>query len=267
MRIRLILSASDPCRSVIPVNYQYPLSSWIYHTIAESNHEFADFLHNSGFTGGNKTYKLFTFSQLTFPLKGFRVEKDRLHILNGQCKLDISFMVPAAVEHFIAGVFKNQHFTLADQLSQTSFTVSSVEVLTEPLFNGSIKLRLISPMVIGKQVAGRNTAEYLAPDHVDYIRILTDNLVHKYAAALQAGLLPSTKVANGPEPLIQSEVINTPRRWGITIKANTPSQTKIIGYTYDFKLSAPTDLIRTGYLCGFGEKNALGMGCVEEISA
>jgi len=265
MRLRLLLSTVDSHNKIIPVNYQYPISAMIYHTIAEGNHPFAEFLHNSGFSSENKNYKLFTFSQLRFPPKGFRVEDDRLHILSNQFSLDVSFMVPAAVEHFIAGLFKSRHFSLGDVKSQAQLIVNSVEVLPEPLFENSIKLHCLSPVVIGKQVENRNTAEYLAPGHVDYNRILTENLIRKYTAAIQSGFINPSKEIAGFEPVVSTEVINTPRRWGITIKANTPSQTKIIGYTFDFLLTAPPDLIRTGYLCGFGEKNALGMGCVEVI--
>ncbi|HPG32809.1 MAG TPA: CRISPR-associated endoribonuclease Cas6 [Lentimicrobium sp.] len=266
MRLSITLTATDPIHRTIPVNYQYPLSAWIYHTIGEGNHAFARFLHDTGFINGTKKYKLFTFSQLSFPSRGFKVEQDRLRIISQQCSFVISFMVPAAIEHFVAGIFTHQHFTLGDHISQTPFQVSAVEVLPEPEFCEHIKLRLVSPLVIGKQVEHCPTAEYLAPDHPDYCQILTDNLIRKYTTLLQAGLISSRPELVSSIPTVKTEILNTPRKWGIIIKAHTPAQTKIIGYTYDFSLTAPAELIKTGYLCGFGEKNALGMGCVEEIS-
>ena len=40
-------------------------------------------------------------------------------------------------------------------------------------------------------------------------------------------------------------------------------QTKVKGYLFDFELMAPKDLMRLGFLGGFGEKNSsLGMGMV-----
>ncbi|MCB9016775.1 MAG: CRISPR-associated endoribonuclease Cas6 [Lentimicrobiaceae bacterium] len=266
MRLSITLTATDPIHRTIPVNYQYPLSAWIYHTIGEGNHAFARFLHDTGFINGTKKYKLFTFSQLSFPSRGFKVEQDRLRIISQQCSFVISFMVPAAIEHFVAGIFTHQHFTLGDHISQTPFQVSAVEVLPEPEFCEHIKLRLVSPLVIGKQVEHCPTAEYLAPDHPDYCQILTDNLIRKYTTLLQAGLISSRPELVSSIPTVKTEILNTPRKWGIIIKAHTPAQTKIIGYTYDFSLTAPAELIKTGYLCGFGEKNALGMGCVEEIT-
>jgi len=265
MRLRLILTVTDIINKTIPVNYQYPLSSWIYHTIAEGNHEFAEYLHDTGFTSGSKSYKLFTFSQLSFPPKGFKVEKDRLHILARECSFIISFMVPTAIENFITGLFANQHFVLGDQISKTSFKVSAVEALPDPVFSNNMKLRFISPLVIGKQTEHCPTAEYLSPEHDSFNQILGDNLIHKYAAAIQAGLILIKKGAPDLEATINTNLLNTPRKWGITIKANTTAQTKIIGYTFDFRLTAPVELIKIGYWCGFGEKNAMGMGCVEAI--
>lgn len=265
MRLRLILSTTDAIEKTIPVNYQYPLSSWIYHTIAEGNHEFSRFLHDTGFISGVKSYKLFTFSQLTFPPKGFRVENDRLHILGNKCYLIISFMAPSAVEHFIRGIFANQEFTISDQLSRASFKVNNVEILPEPVFSNSMNLRCISPVVIGKHVEQCKTAEYLAPGHISFNQILGDNLIHKFTAAVQAGLMTIPPVNTDLNSELSAEVLKKPRKWGVTIKANTPAQTKIIGYTFDFRIIAPSELIQTGYICGFGEKNAMGMGCVELI--
>jgi CRISPR-associated endoribonuclease Cas6 len=263
MRIRLILEVTNPGKTIIPVNYQYPFSAWIYRTIAEGNHEFAAFLHNSGFSNGTKSFKLFTFSQLNFPPGGFKVSGDRLNLLSRQCNFVLSFMVPAAVEHFITGLFKNQRFTLGDQLTQVPFAVTSVEVIPEPVFTTEAIFKTTSPVVVGKTIDGSRSAEFLSPEHADYERILTGNLIHKYTAAINSALLLPGKDLTIQEPEFGFKLLNTPRKRGITIKEGTPAQTKIIGYTYDFKFKAPVDLIRTGYLCGFGEKNATGLGCVE----
>lgn len=267
MRIELILNTTDKDKSTIPVNYQYPLSAWIYRTISEGNHEFAAFLHNKGFITGTKSYKLFTFSQLHFPPRGFKVEGDRLTILSGECKLVLSFMVPDAVNHFVAGLFKNQRFTLGDQISQTPLIVSRVEVLTDPVFPSDEKFKCISPVIVGKTIEGSRTAEYLSPEQPDFEKILFENLIHKYSAAVVSGLLKPEIDAITDIPVMNFRLLNTPRKWGITIKDGSPNQTKIIGYTFDFNIQAPIELIRVGYFCGFGEKNALGMGCAALINS
>lgn len=47
--MRFKLDIVVPINSIIPINYQYELSSWIYHVI-NCDKEFADWLHNKGFT-------------------------------------------------------------------------------------------------------------------------------------------------------------------------------------------------------------------------
>lgn len=263
MRLILHLTTENLHQQSIPVNYQYPLSAWIYHTIAEGNHEFARFLHDTGFTGANKSYKLFTFSQLQFPTRGFKVEGDRMKILAGECRLVISFMVPQIMEHFITGLFKGQAFSLGDTISRAYLKVAAVEALPTPVFSSFMKMKTISPVVVSLQENGCKTATYIEPTHAEYSRLLADNLINKYAAAVQAGLiLPHAPDKEADTELIV-KVLNTPRSRLILIKAGTPAETRIKGYTFDFEISAPVELIKTAFYAGLGEKNALGMGCLE----
>ena len=50
MRFSLNLSLVDRNRNVLPDNYQYELSSWIYKVINHSDPAFAEWLHNRGFS-------------------------------------------------------------------------------------------------------------------------------------------------------------------------------------------------------------------------
>jgi CRISPR-associated endoribonuclease Cas6 len=48
----------------ITLNYQYPLSAAIYKIISRADEAYATFLHQQGYSHGNKSFKLFTFSDL-----------------------------------------------------------------------------------------------------------------------------------------------------------------------------------------------------------
>lgn len=76
MRFNLNLSLTDRNRSVLPVNYQYELSSWIYKVINQSDPVFAKWLHDRGFSNDNKQFRLFTFSNLMVPQ--YEIAGDRL---------------------------------------------------------------------------------------------------------------------------------------------------------------------------------------------
>ncbi len=55
--------------SLVPFNYQYPLSAAIYKIIQSADHAFAAFLHDTGYGKGHKSFKLFTFSDIKTPFR------------------------------------------------------------------------------------------------------------------------------------------------------------------------------------------------------
>jgi CRISPR-associated endoribonuclease Cas6 len=259
MHIAIEFEPVDTRQRILPLNYQYPLSAWIYKTIHEGNHEFADFLHNHGFSSGTRAYKFFTFSMLRFQRGGFKISNDRLEITSGNVWLELSFLIPDALKHFVSGIFQNQRLTLGDKHSQVPFAVKSVQVQPLPVFTECMTFGTLSPLIISKDVTGSRNAQYLKPADGDFERIFFDNLLRKSVAATGAGLIncPDDKLQHD----LKLEILSEPKKKGINIKSGTPMQTKVIGYMFDFRLTAPSELIKLGYLAGFGEKNSLGMGC------
>jgi CRISPR-associated endoribonuclease Cas6 len=63
MRFCLTLQSTGTI-NILPVNYQYELSGWIYKTLHFGNPEFSEWLHNHGYVDGNKKFRFFTFSGL-----------------------------------------------------------------------------------------------------------------------------------------------------------------------------------------------------------
>lgn len=261
MRFRLTLTLDQSKPATLPVNYQYPLSAWMYRTIHEGNNEFADFLHKKGYEVGKKAFKFFTFSMLGFPEGGFRLSGDRLQMLSDSCTLEVSFLAPEAMQHFIGGLFGNQKCTIGDKKSRVSFKVTSVETSALPSFTRVMEFKTLSPVLVSMAEAGKHHAAYLAPDSPFYGKLLFDNLLAKYAAALQSGIIQPDGIVQQEEPDFRFTLLNEPRMKGLTIKQGTPFESKIIGYQYRFRVEAPLSLIRLGYLAGFGEKNSLGLGC------
>jgi CRISPR-associated endoribonuclease Cas6 len=263
MKFRITLQATDKHRRLLPLNYQYPLSAWIYKTISEGNHAFAEFLHERGFELGKKKFKLFTFSWLMIPAGSFRIEGDRLRLLDDTMHLDVSFLAPEAMQHFVAGLFQQQNFLLGDRVSQVPLQVVSMEALPLPTFRTVMRYRTNSPILVSRFVEGSKTASYLHPDEPMYSNLFIDNLIHKFASALQAGMLASVVDFGKDLPGYELKILSEPKSKMMLIKANTPQQTHIKAYHYDFELHAPESLQRIGYITGFGEKNSLGLGSVE----
>ena len=261
MRLKLCLKV-DRQRNMLPINYRYPLSAWIYKTIHASNSDFSAWLHEQGHCYENKRFKLFTFSRIFIQPRWKRVG-DRLKIFSGRAELQLSFYVDQAVEHFIIGLFQNQRFEIGDRKSSVGFTVQTVERLPEPGFTPGMRFRCLSPICLSRTVSDKSTAEYLKPDVEDYPRYFFDNLLYKYLSAQPVAVtideLREKMTAQQPLAL---EILNDPKSHLERIKADTPEQTFVRGYTYAFKITAPPELLAFGYHAGFGEKNSLGFGCV-----
>ena len=84
MRFKLTFESKTRNKQpVIPINYQYPVSSWIYKMIHTGNSEFAEWLHSKGYMDQNKQFRLFNFSNLKIHkarAKGDRLNTKRPHI-------------------------------------------------------------------------------------------------------------------------------------------------------------------------------------------
>ncbi len=145
MKFRLSLEIIGQ-NSVLPINYSYEISSWIYKTIHSGNAGFAEWLHSHGYTDGNKQFRLFTFSRL-YPDK-YKVQGDRLELQGNKSIILISFYAEEAVEPFIIGLFRNQKFTIGDKVSKVQFHVTTIEKLPEPLWLAVMTFNTDTPLVI-----------------------------------------------------------------------------------------------------------------------
>ncbi len=246
-------------RMVIPINYQYELSSWIYKVIRNADAQYSLFLHEKGYQTKRKTFKLFSFSNLTIPQRN--IKKDRIEIISKDADFQISFYMDKTAENFIMGLFKNQLFNLGDTISNVPLSVKQVEAVAMPTFGESVILKPTSPLVIGKKNE-KGHDDYLAPDHPDFADLLIRNLWDKYQATGQAIPLEWQNAT------ISCRIIDLNRLKSrlVTIKANTPEQTKVRGYVdFSFELTAPKELIELALLAGLGKENALGFGACEVV--
>lgn len=254
MRFKLSLELTDKKQNMLPLNYQYELSAWIYQVLHHGSPDFSKWLHDQGFLNDRKQFRLFTFSNLAIPER--KVKGDRLEILSRVASLIISMLPEETIRNFITGIFRDQSFTLGDRLSQVPFRVVAVEAMQEPGFRDSMTFTALSPLLISYKTPEDRYAKYLSPAEPDYMMLFLRNLKEKHVA-----------FTGKPYDFNENEgyftLLSEPRKKGILIKAGTPMQSKLIGYQFDFRITAPVELIRLGYYTGFGEKNSIGFGCVE----
>ncbi|MCB9289648.1 MAG: CRISPR-associated endoribonuclease Cas6 [Lewinellaceae bacterium] len=262
MQFKVTFGVKKPGQ-LLPLSYQYELSSWIYKLIGSSDSEFGEFLHEKGYTSGNKRFKLFTFSNLYVPPR-FEILGDRMKVYSRDISFVVSFLVEEAAQGMILGLFKEQELRLGDRISQLELAVQQVEALRPPEIKGrAARLRATSPILASEPEAregGKLWHNYLHPADKQYEQYFFKNLRDKYEAALVHQLVEPIDM---DQPMAFRLLSKKAKKRGIRIKAFTPAETKVIGYLYDFEITAPPELTRLGMMAGFGGENALGFGATK----
>lgn len=263
MQFNITFNVTQPGQ-LLPLSYQYELSSWLYSRISDADQEFGRFLHAQGYTDEKKRFKFFTFSNLHVPQ--YEILKDRMLIKSREIHLMVSFLIPEVAQQMIMGIFKEQKLKLGDRISQVELNVSGVEMLPLPEIQApNAILGAVSPIFISGpiKVGDKLRHQYFHPQDDAYEAYFFQNLMAKYKAAISHGLIaPIQDDQYNTQLKVLSKKI---RKRGITIKAFTPQETKVIGYQYDFEIHAHPILIRLGLLAGFGGHNAMGFGACRYI--
>lgn len=262
MRFKITLRKIGKGR-LLPINYQYELSAIIYKLIDRGDSDFSKFLHDQGYLVGNRHFRLFTFSRLTF--QGYKILRDsqRIDHYGEVAQFEISFLVDRAAEEFVKGVFASQEFRLADSISGINYQVSHIEAVAKPRFNTTMCYRCLSPILI-KEKRSDGGENYLDPNSTNYLEILVQNMVSKTHAILFAGI--REQLAYDFEEKYNLTVLGKIYKNGVTIKQHTEAETKLIGYMYKFELTVPTEFHEIGYYAGFGHLGSQGFGCVRVIN-
>lgn len=243
------ISVSSKTES-IPLNYQYYLHSWFYNILSRADEQFAQWLHDRGFTVKAYRYKLFCFSWLWFEKSGVQIIGDRMVIKpNAQGSLIFSFYLEEIAEKFIIGLFTEQKINIRG----TEFLIKTVRRLSDPRFEKTMRYRTMTPIKVSLQLE-HSQPTYLAPDHPEFGRLIFDNLQKKLLSI-------GERVTAGDD--LQFKLLGDYRSKLITVKSGSPQENKIRGFMFDFELTAPLRYQKMGYYAGFGESNSMGFGLVK----
>ncbi|WP_212006075.1 CRISPR-associated endoribonuclease Cas6 [Chitinophaga sp. HK235] len=266
MRFRIKLLAVHQ-ETVIPINYPYALSAVIFKILHQADEEYAAFLHEKGYSrpGSLKVFKLFSFSEIR---TAFRIEGDRFRLLSREAVFTISFHLPQAAENFIRGLFLNEIFEIGDRRSKGVFNVAAVQAVPSQLEDipdseiREVLLQPFSPLVCGSK-NDRGYYDFLSPSHPDFVKQLVYNWREKFIT------LYGEEQADSVFGPVSVEVVlmdNPPKSRLITIKADTPQETKIRGYTnFRLKVKAGGQALRLLADAGAGVYNSAGMGSLQVV--
>lgn len=254
-------------RDVIPINYNYPISAWIYRLLSDASPEYAAFLHNQGYIGADgKTRKLFTFSRLHIrpPARrlGDRLIVDSIHEITLMLS---SPMIQDFIQNIVIGLFKDQVLELGND---AKLAVQSVEVCPMPVLSSPLKCKSLSPIVVSTPIErnGKLGKHYLRPDEQNLSEAIQNSLVKKHQTAHRASPDDTAfkfepdwdyiKRRGGPEKTMTL----------VRLKEGHRDYTGVKGFLIPFTLTGSIELMRTAWECGIGDQTSMGFGCIDVIS-
>lgn len=259
MRFSLTLEAERE-RSIIPINYQYPLSAAIYKILAKGDKGYAKFLHERGY---GKGYKFFTFSDLEIQ---YNRDGDRMILLEPLVKLIVCFQLPEASRTFVEGLFKSEQIVIADKNSRAVFRVQSIVSLPNPLLDyADVEVIQVLTRPISAVVAGNKNAygryDFFDPDDLRFSESLIYSWEQKIAAAWGRDVSESSVL------IVEVDKYKNPYRSRlVAIKAGSNSQTRIRGFlNFKLRLTGERRFIDLLLNAGAGLYSAQGMGCLEVV--
>ena len=252
MRIQILADVGDGI--TLPINYNYQLAGIIYRFLAESDPEYATFLHNEGYAAAEKRFKLFTFSQLMAERR--RITGTKIHFGS-----TLTWYVSSPVERFLS------HFadTLLTEgrlpIGQHELRVRDVTVPRIPHFRPEMYFRCLSPITMStkRQHDGKQAMHYCLPEDPAFSELIRQNLIRKHEAIHGRAPHDDTLTFSFDNNYIR-------KRQGRVTRLVDYTGIKIKGIMCPFRVSGSLALIQTGYECGFGDKNSAGFGMVEIYS-
>ncbi len=254
MRFKLTLNRTTK-QCMLPMDYQYYISAWIYKVIGKADKEFAQFLHDKGYGNSEtKLYKLFCFSRLNFGKPVLWKDKKLFEIKPHDITLMISFDVQEAASHFIQGLFLEQEFYLGDKFNGIDFRVSQVEALPEPEFQETMNYRLETPWVVSYRPEGRKHPKYLGPEDELFNKLAVKHLAEKYKN-IHGKEIPVSQITFEPGKEY--------KRSGFVMKPGMAEESRVVGNLFDFELSASKEIHRMIWSAGVSEKSSSGFGWCE----
>ena len=250
MRIKILADVGDGL--TIPINYNYWLTSTIYHFLARADGEYADFLHNDGYIVEKKHFKLFTFSQLMARQR--RVQGQTIHFGS-----TLVWYVSSPIERFLT------HFadTLLTEgrlfIGPHRLQIQDVRVPRVPRFQSEMRFRCLSPIVMSasRRREGQPSCHYCTPEDAELPELIRKNLLRKHEAIYGNQPPPDDRLSF----CFDADYLR--RKQGRVTRLVDYKGIKIRGMLCPFSVIGSPALIRVGYECGFGDKNSAGFGMVE----
>lgn len=173
MRLKIKFRSSSPLH--LPLNYQEILQGFIYSTLSDKR--FATFLHDQGFSYGERTFKLFTFSRLSGE---YHLDREKKEIIfSDQVTLQVSSVIP----EFIRDLGQSLLTLPTHLLQHQEISIQEVSYTRPHISEDRCLVRMLSPMTIYstyQKEDGQKITQYFEPEDMVFSCLIEQNLRKKY---------------------------------------------------------------------------------------
>ena len=180
-----------------------------------------------------------------------------LNIIGEKAVWYISFIPEKSTLEFIQGIFAHQSFSIGNKKYQVAFDVVGVEAIPMPQLSEGMTFVALSPICV--KLHEDNKTQYLSPDNPMFAEGVLKGLKARYESIYGQPFDMEDKEFSFE--LIDKKV----KSKLITIKANTPYESRVRGYLCSFRLKAPLELMKIAYEGGVGEQCSQGFGFIKKI--
>ena len=258
MKFKITLNINRKHGDLLPFSYQYEQSAVIYRILAQADTQYASWLHENGYQlNGSKRFKLFCYSPFIFESVRPLTKEGCLNIIGERATWYISFIPEKSTLEFIQGIFAHQSFTIGNKEHRVAFDVVGVEAMSMPQLSEDMTFLALSPICV-KQHEGNKT-QYLSPDNPKFAQGILKGLMARYESIHGQPLA----LDNNSFAFVLAD--NKVKAKLITIKANTPYESRVRGYLCSFRMKAPLELMKIAYEGGVGEQCSQGFGFIKKI--
>lgn len=246
--MQLLVTFTGDKEITLPIEHNHLLQAALYYQIEQPG--LRHFLHEHGFTFGQRKFKLFTFSRLH---GRFRVNSPAGEItFCPPCQWVVCSPLPLVVEEIAKGLLKEGRLRLGKAVLQ----VESVMVRSFAVTESEITVKMLSPLTIYStfsENSGHRHTYYYSPYEPRFQLLVGQNLAKKYQLIFG-------------RPADTSSFSIVPLKVGERdLKVVKFKGTVIKGWMGIYQLTGDPQLLEVALDAGLGSKNSQGFGCCELV--
>lgn len=240
MQLNVYIGLETPIS--LPLNYNHIVQSIIYRAIGMMP-DYAEFLHEEGYSREKRQYKMFQFSQLS----GDYYIQNRQIIFKSYISFEIRSPEPLLIR-LLGESFWNQGI----QFGKTLCTDIQMELYDYTIEESEVRIQMKSPLTVYSTDSENGQTYYYHPEEKKFYERINDNFYRKYQAYYGVSPVYDLKIQKIEE--------------GLPKKFVTKYQGSYITAWYGrYLISGKRKYLDFLYQTGLGSKNAQGFGMFELI--